>query len=437
MNLSTQSRNKQPPRPVAQTGGSATGILYLMPTSHRGSRQRFIYSAEGSTHIPALSPDDYARATANAPRFLSRTGWRLVFQRLTVEIISRRLMDRGAVLSFFSLLTAIPTLLAFYSITTMFLDRNRSQVTDITDQFIQRNFPSNAAIEARQVVDSIIGSTQQSIVTLIVSVLIALFSSSAYVRAFSRSANDLYGRREGRSVVRTWLTMWGLTLLLVVGLVFIAAGFFLRDDLLAPVLNRIAEPLHMEGFQRFVLEEFLPVWKYLRWPVIYGLSIVLIAALYHVAPNVRYRHMRWLTFGSVFALSGMTVVSVGVRLYLNHFLYVGMYGALGGIIAGFLGLLLVNSVLLLGLKVDAEVTRARELSVGLDSEEIIAIPPRSGVAAGWSANLSARMRQRSRMFRDNQAGLSTMDEEATALEGAKDGEPHKQSPFTAHSRFSP
>src|SRR5699024_11249800 len=94
----------------------------------------------------------------------------------------------------------------------------------------------------------------------------------------------------------------------------------------------IADPLGLAGLRTFMLDYFLPLWTWLRWPVIFGLSQMLIALLYHVAPNVRQGRFRLFTAGSVSALLVLTLIGVGFRTYLNNFLHIGMYGALGGII---------------------------------------------------------------------------------------------------------
>jgi len=359
----------------------------------------FVVPAAGGDPVQTLPYREYYREVSREQRFLHFSAWKLILRRVYVETFFRGLMDRGATLGFFSLLTAVPTLLAFYAITTLVLDQNRRKVIEITDQFINENIPENFTDEARKFIDTIIGSTEQSVITLLISVLIALFSSSAYVRAFSRTANLMYGREEGRSLVRTWLTMWGLTILLVLGLSLIAFGFFLRDDILTPLLNAISQPLGWEGFTSFFLDSFLPIWGYVRWPVIFAMSMVMIALLYHGAPNVKYGRVRWLTSGSVFALITMTLVGIGVRIYLNNFLHIGMYGALGGLIAGFIGLVLINSLLLCGLKIDAEVTRARELQAGMHSEELIQVPPRSSVGANVSNVFNAQLVEQATRYR--------------------------------------
>lgn len=354
----------------------------------------------GGTGTPARDKDEYHAHVFREHRWVDPKVWPLIARRLYFEIFYHALMDKGAMLSFFTLLTAMPTLLAFYSITTLVLDQNRAQVTELTDEFIAKNVPENFADNAKQIVTVVIGSTEQSIIMLTLSVLIALFSSSAYVRAFSRNANILYGRLEGRSLLRTWTTMWALTLTLILGLVFIAGAYFLREDIMAPFLNRFAEPLGLQGVTTFLLDHFLPVWRYLRWPVIFIVSMMLIAILYHVAPNVRYGRIRWITVGSVFALVGMTLVGLVMRFYLNNFGHIGLYGALGGVIAGLIGLVVANTILLLGIKLDAEVSRARELQAGMASEKLIQTPPRASDAVSNFNQLLDRLEEESVVLRE-------------------------------------
>lgn len=387
------------PRAIAEGAegtGATSGVIKKVRDNKHSPRR--IVGPDGGTGIMALSRDEYRTRVTRKNWLVAPRAWPLILKRLYYEYFFRAMMDRGAVLSFFTLLTAIPTLTAFYSITTLVLDQNRSQVTDITDEFIEENIPETFADNARTIVDVIIGSTQQSVITLTVSVIIALFSSSAYIRAFSRSANGLYGRLEGRSIVRTWLVMWGLTFLLVVGLVLVAVAFFFRGDLLTPLFDRFAEPLHLQWLERFIIQDFLPVWGYLRWPVIAVLSTFLIAALYHVAPNVSYGRFRWLTVGSIFAFAGIILVALAVKLYLNNFLHLGMYGALGGLIVGFVGLVAANTLLLIGLKLDAEITRARELQAGLDSSVFIQVPPTSDDAVDGFNRLKDSLAEDARKF---------------------------------------
>ena len=399
------SRPQRPNYPISQpiNSPSTRYLQYLMSVEEnpkeRATDDQSTHADErilptlGGQVTPTLPSGAYHEEVVREHRWLTPTTWKVIAKRLYYEIFFNALLDKGATLSFFTLLTGLPTLLAFYAITTLVLDQNRAQVTELTDEFISTNIPANFQNNAQSIVTTIIGSTEQSIVMLVVSVLFALFSSSAYIRAFSRMSNDMYGRREGRSIIRTWATMWAITFALVTGLVIIAGAYFLREDIARPLLDRVAEPLNWQGFTTFVLENFLPIWQYVRWPVIFSLAVLLIALLYHVAPNVRFGRMRWLTIGSTFALVSITIVGLLLRAYLNNFGHVGLYGALGGVIIALIGLVLSNSLLLLGVKLDAEIARARELQAGMKSERIIQVPPRSSAAVEGLSQLHDSIEQ--------------------------------------------
>jgi Virulence factor BrkB len=68
-----------------------------------------------------------------------------------------------------------------------------------------------------------------------------------------------------------------------------------------------------------------------------------IALVYHLAPAVRQR-WRWITLGSVLAVTLWLVASMGLRLYLMYFdNYAATYGSIGGVILLLLWLYLTAS----------------------------------------------------------------------------------------------
>ncbi|MDU3174809.1 MAG: YihY/virulence factor BrkB family protein, partial [Corynebacterium striatum] len=81
-------------------------------------------------------------------------------------------------------------------------------------------------------------------------------------------------------------------------------------------------------------------------------------------------------------------------LYLSHFAGVSAYGALSTVLALFVALWIMNTVLILGLKLDAEVLRAKELQIGLGSQHYIQAAPRSDVAAQAQAKIQQDLEAR-------------------------------------------
>lgn len=331
---------------------------------------------------------------------LSWASWRLVARRVGADFFLNAMMDRGAVLTFFTVLTFAPTVLAAYSIATLVLARNEAQVTSLTTELIDDYVPADLSDEVRNTVAMIVGAREEGAVALVISVSFALLASSAYVRAFARAANAGYGRVEGRNVVRTWATMWAMTLVLVVGIVALLGALLLREPLVERFVEPVAEPLGLTGTVDFLLGIFLPVWQWLRFPVVSVLAIVLVAILYYFAPNVKPAKFRWLTLGSASALLVSGAVWWLFSWYLANFAGYSAYGAIGTVLALLAALWVSNIVLVLGVKIDAEVLRAKELQIGLDSERDIQVPPRSSSAATQYAKIERELEEAGRRIKE-------------------------------------
>lgn len=345
--------------------------------SHRA--QLIMPYGAGEMHIAQQRPVDPLTRSNR----VSWPGWKLVFKRVVADFGNDAMVDRGATLTYYSVLSVAPMLLAAYSILTLLVPRDDALADALMANVITEYVPEELQQQALNLLLTIIGTPAQSTVALTISVIISLVSASAYVRSFSRNANLIYGRTEGRNIAVTWLTMWLITLVMVVGAVIIAMGAFLTDSIVNAVLGPIARPLRLEEQLNYLTQIFLPVWVYLRVPVIIVTAIALISVLYYLAPNVRPGRFRLLTVGSTLALIVVSVIWIAFSWYLSAVGVRSAYGAFGTVLA-VLGLVWVmNIVLLEGVKIDAEVLRAKELQVGLDSAEVIQAPPRSNAGVKW------------------------------------------------------
>jgi membrane protein len=90
---------------------------------------------------------------------------------------------------------------------------------------------------------------------------------------------------------------------------------------------------------------FAFAWSVASVPVAIALVLTGIALVYHLAPAVRQR-WRWITLGSVLAVTLWLVASMGLRLYLMYFdNYTATYGSIGGVILLLLWLYLTGIAL--------------------------------------------------------------------------------------------
>lgn len=349
---------------------------------------------------PAADADPWARGNR-----LRKDSWGLVMRRVWADFFHDALMDRAAAMTYFTLMAFAPTVLAAYSIATLVFSSRRGEVEALTTQFIETYVPRSMAEEAGNIVSSIIGSTREGTFALVVSVLISLFAASAYVRAFSRTANTVYGRVEGRGTIRTWALMWAITVVLVIGAVVVLCANLLRDTVVDSVIEPVALRLGLHGTVDFFGGIFMPAWNWLRFPITVVVALALIAVWYHFAPNVRPSRFRWITLGSVVALVTNLVVWGAFSLYIKYLAGVSIYGAFGTVMAVFMTVWLSNTMLILGIKIDAEVLRAKELQLGLHAERYIQAPPRSEFAAQQQVRAKKKLEERSgRIFADAARG---------------------------------
>ncbi|MDO5031922.1 YihY/virulence factor BrkB family protein [Corynebacterium sp.] len=363
------------------------------------------------TIVPAHSTkivriDDNGRNPLERSNRLSKASWGLVLRRTWTDFWHESFLDRAATMTYFTLMAFAPAVLAAYSIATLIFATRQDEVHELVSEVVTEFVPARMQEQAMSLVETIIGSTAEGTWALIISVLVSLFSASAYVRAFSRTANMVYGRTEGRGLIRTWAIMWVLTIVLVIGAVCLIFANILRDTIITGILKPVARPLQLQGFVDFMLQIFLPVWNWIRFPVTVILAITLIALLFHFTPNVRPRRFRWATLGSITALIAIAVVWLLFSVFLRVYAAASAYGALSTVMAMFIAVWIMNSALIVGIKLDAEVLRAKELQVGLRSERYIQAPPRSESAAEAQVRAQQELEEKSRALRK---GTETTD----------------------------
>ena len=331
-------------------------------------------------HVPQHSdgPDVFTKDNRVTPQ-----GWIYVAKRVIADFSVDAMLDRAAALTYYAVLSIAPMILAVYSIATLLLPRDEAAVNDIIDDFIALYVPEALEDEALRFLLTVIGTPAQSTIALVVSIVVSLLSASAYVRSFSRNANVMYGRIEGRNLVRTWFTMWVTTLIMVLGVIVIIVGTFLRESIVNGLLQPIAEPLGMTDTVDYLTKIFLPVWDYARFPVTIVTAIALISVLYYVSPNVRPEKFRLLTLGSSMALTAIFIIWLGFSWFIGTIGISSAYGAFGTAGAVLVLVWVMNVVLLEGVKIDAEVLRVKQLQVGYDAKTIIQVPPRSTKAVDF------------------------------------------------------
>jgi len=224
--------------------------------------------------------------------------------------------------------------------------------------------------------------------------LAALWSASGYVGAFSRAMNRVYEIDEGRPFwklrpVQLLVTLVSVLLVTVAAVILVVSG---------PVTDAVGRALGVGDAAQ-------TAWNIVKWPVLAVVVVVILAILYHAAPNARQPRFRWISLGAVVAIVILAVATAAFGLYVANFSsYDKTYGSLAGVIIFLLWLWIVNNALLFGAEFDAELERGRELQAGIEAEEEIQLPPRDTRKSDKAAAKEAKDVEEGRRLRERQGG---------------------------------
>ena len=289
-----------------------------------------------------------------------------IFRRAGFNFLSSNGTDSAAALTYFTVLSIFPGLLAFVSLLGI-VGQGQESATVILE-FLQENAPQQMYSIVENPIRQLTNG-QGAGIALLIGILSALWSASGYISSFGRAINRIYGVREGRPV---WVLI-PFNMLITTAVVVLAVLMMLMLLLGVDVLNIIGShlPPHID------MELVKVLWLNGRWVLIFLAAVGLIAMLYTATPNIRHEKTRRMTPGAFVALTGMALGGFGFTLYANNFSkYNATYGLIGGVIVMLLFTWIMNNMLLYGAHLDAEIERMRQLVAGEHSEDIIRVEVR-------------------------------------------------------------
>jgi len=273
-------------------------------------------------------------------------------KRTVTEFSEDNLTDWAAALTYYGLLALFPALIALVGLVGLVGDPASTTKT-ITD-IVTRLGPSSAAETFAGPIKSITSNKGTAGIMGLVGLAAALWSASAYVGAFIRASNVIYETPEGRPFWKLRPLQVLVTLVMIVLLALVALALVLTG----PIVDAVAGPIG-------VGDTAVTIWNIAQWPVLLVVVITMFAVLFYAAPNVKLAGFRWVTPGAAFALLVWLIASVGFAFYVANFgSYDKTYGALGGVVVLLVWMWISNVALLLGMELNAERERSRELEAG-------------------------------------------------------------------------
>ena len=277
-----------------------------------------------------------------------REGLRQFLGRIRKQIGDERLTVIAAGVAFYGLLATFPAITAVVSIYGLLFD---SQQATRQLASLSTVLPHQAA---DLVVNQLTGITAAGHTALGLgvagSVLVALWSSSAGVRALMKALNVAYGEEERRGAFTVVLISVLLALGTIAGgLVILAIIVFL------PVIGDVA---NLDSSLSSAI-------GWLRWPVIAASFWLGIALLYRFGPNRGAAHWSWKNWGALCAVVLWLVGSALFAWYVSRFgSYNRVYGSLGAVVVLLMWFLLSSWSVLVGAEVNATLERAANRSNG-------------------------------------------------------------------------
>lgn len=261
----------------------------------------------------------------------------------TLETLKRlppRLREHNTTLvaagvAFYAFLAFIPGLIAFISVYGLVADPAdvKRQVVDVASAL-----PKEVQDFLVFQLDAIVNANSAAVsFTLIVAIVIALWSASGGMGALVTGLHVAHERDEPKSFVSKRSKALGLTLGVIV---FLGIVVFLIAAL-PPLISEAGDAVRI-GMQ------------VLRWPILAVVMVLGIGLLYRFATEARPR--AWLgvvTAGSIVATVGWLIVSALFAIYTANFAsYSKTYGSLASIVVLLLWIWLSSLLVLIGAEYD-------------------------------------------------------------------------------------
>ena len=284
------------------------------------------------------SPAELPGIHAEKPTQIPWRGWKQILKRSWAEHKADNMPIIAGGVAFFGFLSIFPALIALVSLYGLV-----ATPETVADQIesLSAQLPESAAALIGDQLNAIVANSSSALsITLIVSILAALWSASGGIGNLVTAVNIAYDEVEARNFVKLKLLSLGLTL---GGIVFVIVTFGL-----VAIVPAVIEALPL-GIVGTVLANIA------TWVLLLAVFAGSLAVLYRVAPDRDAPRFSWVSLGAVIVTVIWAAVSVGFAVYVDNFgSYDKTYGAIAGVIVLMLWLYLTCYLVLLGAEINAE-----------------------------------------------------------------------------------
>jgi membrane protein len=284
--------------------------------------------------------DSDAVASPPSPWRMPWPWWRGVLLDTYDAMSKDRLLAVAAGVVFYALLAIFPAITAFVSCYGLFAKASAVQ-DDLS--MLSSVLPAGGISIIQEQVARIADKPSGLSIGFAVGLVIALWSANAGVKAMIDALNVIEGEDERRGFIR----LNAMSLVMTFGAIVF---------LLLAVGAVVAFPLVMSTFG---LKAYTATATWLiRWPLLFVLVVMALAAFYRFAPSRSEQPRHWLTPGAIAAALLWLAGSAALSFYLSNFAdYNATYGSLGTAIGLMMWMWLSAIVVLLGAQLDTVIER--------------------------------------------------------------------------------
>lgn len=269
-------------------------------------------------------------------------------KNLAYRLKTQDIMTYSAALSFYFLQASIPLMMVLVSVVSTILKGNEKIIYDFLDLV-----PKSTADLIIRALDIMFASTQSTAVTT-VTILFALWSATSGVNKLIMAINHAYGLSHQSKAIKQRLMSIIFTIVFIVFIVFL-----LIFQIYGPQIINILDDKILGITEKFLGKNLEYIVDFLSSPIFTILTtaiplLIMAAALgifYKYAPGNsenRIPFKQALT-GGIFTTVAIYVTSFVYSYFINNFSNKSViYGALAGILALFIWLLILSSLIIIG-----------------------------------------------------------------------------------------
>src|SRR3954466_15026660 len=152
-------------------------------------------------------------AAPEGPTDIQGRGWGAVIKRTVKEFRADNLTDWAAALTYYGVLALFPALIALVSIVGLL---GKSTVDDLKQNIGAIPAAGQAKSIVLNTINSLANHPSAAGIAFIVGLVIALWSASGYIGAFTRASNAIYETGEGRPFYKLRPLQIGIMLVMLI-----------------------------------------------------------------------------------------------------------------------------------------------------------------------------------------------------------------------------